>query len=183
MLSLRSDAVLVTDGEQRARGVLTSDALLAWVADGAGNAQQPVETLLAWRSRHELRRTPRSPMACWRWGPKTPTPWRSPRTAPPDGRVQALVTRRDLAPLFGENPATLLREIRGADGTEELRALNQRARAFVLEQLTSAASVEWLARFTHLVDAAILARVAGLAGVDERRRRGVLRARRAGPSR
>ena len=50
----------------------------------------------------------------------------------------------------------------------ELRALNQRARAFALEQLTSAASVEWLARFTHLVDAAILARVAGLAGIDER---------------
>jgi len=84
------------------------------------------------------------------------------------GRVHALVTRHDLAPLFGENPATLLREVRGAAGTGELRGLNQRARAFVLEQLTSAASAEWLARFTHVVDAAILSRVAQIVGVDRR---------------
>jgi hypothetical protein len=67
------------------------------------------------------------------------------------GHVHALVTRHDLAPLFGANPATLLREVRGASSTGELCALNHRARAFVLEQLTSAASADWLARFTHVV--------------------------------
>ena len=46
--------------------------------------------------------------------------------------------------------------------------MNQRARAFVLEQLTSAASADWLARFTHVVDAAILTRVAGIVGIDRR---------------
>ena len=78
-----------------------------------------------------------------------------------------MVTRRDLAPLFGENPATLLRDARGAASTDELRGLNQRARAFVLDQLTSATSVDWLARFAHMVDAAILSRVAGIVGMDK----------------
>ena len=36
----------MTSSDQRARGVLTADAVLAWVADGAGTAEQPVETLL-----------------------------------------------------------------------------------------------------------------------------------------
>jgi CBS domain-containing protein len=84
------------------------------------------------------------------------------------GRVYALISRNDLAPLFGENPATLLREVRAASTTEQLRALNQRARAFVLDQLTSAGAADWLPRLTNLVDAAILARVAGLVGIDRR---------------
>lgn len=57
--------------------------------------------------------------------------------------------------------------MRGASSTGELRALNQRARAFVLQQLTSAASADWLARFAYVVDAAILIRVAGLVGIDQ----------------
>jgi CBS domain-containing protein len=167
MLSLRADSLLVTDGDHRGRGLLTSDAVLAWVARGAGNAQQPVETLL-------------------RGVPATVAPDASvadgvlamgaadadavaiTEDGTAGGRVHALVSRDDLAPLFGENPATLLRGIRGASTTAELRALNQRARAFVLDQLTSAASTDWLARFTHVVDAAILGRVAALAGIDGR---------------
>jgi CBS domain-containing protein len=167
MLSLRADSLLVTDGDHRGRGLLTSDAVLAWVARGAGNAQQPVETLL-------------------RGVPATVAPDASvadgvlamgaadadavaiTEDGTAGGRVHALVSGDDLAPLFGENPATLLRGIRGASTTAELRALNQRARAFVLDQLTSAASTDWLARFTHVVDAAILARVAALTGIDGR---------------
>jgi CBS domain-containing protein len=167
MLSLRSDSVLVTDSEQRARGVLTSDALLAWVAGGAGDVQQPVGTLLRGAP---ATLAPDASVAegVLAMGAEEANAVAITEDGTLGGRVQALVTRHDLAPLFGENPATLLSEIRGAHGPEELRALNQRARAFVLEQLTSAASAEWLARFTHVVDAAILARVAGLAGIDER---------------
>ena len=167
MLSLRADSILVTNGDQRARGVLTSDAVLAWVAEGAGNVQQPVETLL--RGTHATV----APDASVADGVLAMGAENADAVAITDdgtagGRVHALVTRHDLAPLFGENPATLLREVRGASSTGELRALNQRARAFVLEQLTSAASADWLARFTHVVDAAILTRVAGLTGIDRR---------------
>ena len=167
MLSLRADSVLVTGRDHRARGVLASEAVLAWVAGGAGDARQPVETI--------LRGTPATvaPTASVADGVLAMGAGDADAVAitedgTADGRVHALVSRNDLAPLFGENPATLLREIRGASATQELRALNQRARAFVLDQLTSAASVDWLARFTHVADAAILARVGGLLGVDER---------------
>ena len=84
------------------------------------------------------------------------------------GRVQALVTRRDLAPLFGHNPTGLVREIRAASKTEELGGLNQRTRAFVLEHLAGPSSVDWLARFCHIVDAAMLTRVVELVGADRR---------------
>ena len=47
-----------------------------------------------------------------------------------------------------------------------MRELNQRARALTLEYLTGAAAVEWLARLTHLIDAAIVRRILALIGVD-----------------
>jgi CBS domain-containing protein len=165
MLSLRADSVLVTE-DNRARGVLTSDAVLAWVAAGAGNARQPVETL--------LRGLPASvaPDASvadgvLAMGAQDADAVAITEDGTAGGRVHALISRNDLAPLFGENPATLLREIRGASTTGELRALNQRARAFVLDRLMSAASADWLARFTHIADAAILGRVAGIVGVNQ----------------
>ena len=37
----------------------------------------------------------------------------------------------------------------------------------MLDQLTSATSVDWLARLAHMVDAAILSRVAGIVGMDK----------------
>jgi CBS domain-containing protein len=167
MLSLRADSILVADGDQRARGVLTSDAVLAWVASGAGDAQLPVETLLRGMP---ATLGPDASVAdgVLTMGAEDADAVTITEDGTAGGRVHALVSRSDLAPLFGENPATLLREICGASDTEELRALNQRARAFVLEQLTSAASADWLARFTHVVDAAILRRVAGLVDIDPR---------------
>ena len=85
----------------------------------------------------------------------------------PHGRLQAIVTPADLALLFGEQPANLLRDIRLARGLPELRELNRRARALTLEYLTGAPAVEWLARLTHLIDAAIVTRILTLKGVDQ----------------
>jgi CBS domain-containing protein len=82
-----------------------------------------------------------------------------------DARLHAIVTAANLAPVFGDQPVWLLREIRSAADVRELGALNHRARAFVLQHLASARSVDWLAGLTQLVDTAILRRV--LALVDE----------------
>jgi CBS domain-containing protein len=81
-----------------------------------------------------------------------------------EGRLQAVVTPADLATLFGEQPATLLRDIRVASRMHELRELNQRARALTLEYLSGAAAVEWLARLARLIDAAIVTRILALKG-------------------
>ena len=59
----------------------------------------------------------------------------------------------------------------------QLRDLNLRARAFVLRSLTGAASVDWLARFTRLVDAAIVGRLISLTAWRGRRAAGVSAAR------
>jgi len=53
--------------------------------------------------------------------------------------------------------------VRRASSTSELRALNHRARALALEYLTSAHAVDWLRRFTTLIDEAIVTRVIALA--------------------
>jgi CBS domain-containing protein len=85
------------------------------------------------------------------------------------GRPQAVVTPRDLAPLFGEQPANLLRQIRCAGSIDELRTLNQRARALTLQYLTTAAAVDWLGSLTHAIDVAIVGRILALNGVAQPR--------------
>ncbi len=64
------------------------------------------------------------------------------------GRLHALVTSADIGRGFGDQPIAILRGIRLATTTAELRELNHRARALALQYLTSAASVDWLARFS-----------------------------------
>ena len=83
-----------------------------------------------------------------------------------NSRLQALVTTRDLAPLFGEHPVGLLSEIGSASSTAELREINKRTRAFALAHLNEASSIDWLSRLVHLVDRAIFARIVTLTGAD-----------------
>ena len=166
ILSTRSDALAIVNSERQACGIVTVDALLHWVANGGGDVHQPIERLLA--------------------GPPVAV---SPDASVADavlameavgagglaittdgeasGRLLALVTASDLGRLFGEQPAALVRGIRSATSTAELRDLNRRARAFTLDYLTDAASVEWLAKMAHLVDVAIVKRILELAGPDD----------------
>ena len=165
-LETQSPAMAVVDGGGRARGVMTAETILAWVAAGAGNAQQQaIETLL------DAPPTMVAPDASVTDGVIAMGGADVPALAmttdgTPEGRLQAIVTPADLALLFGEQPATLLRDIRLASRLHELRELNQRARALTLEYLTGAAAVEWLARLTHLIDAAIVRRILTLTGVE-----------------
>ena len=159
LLAAGSRAVAVVGADQRLHGVLTADRLIRWIADGGGDARgAAVETLMS--------------------GP--------PAVVPSDATVsdgvlamiasepgvlvmtadgtagsnlQAVITASDLSPLFGDHPALLLREVRQAVNVDELRDINQRARALTLDYLSSASAVEWLAQFTYLVDAAIVTRL------------------------
>jgi CBS domain-containing protein len=165
-LDSQSQAMAVVDEIGRARGMLTAEAVLSWVASGGGDARhQSIETLL------ENPPTVVAPDALVTDGVIAMSGAAVPALAmttdgTPDGRLQAIVTASDLAVAFGEQPATLLRDIRLAGHLRELRELNQRARALTLEYLTGAPAVEWLARLTHLIDAAIVRRVLALIGLD-----------------
>ena len=79
------------------------------------------------------------------------------------------MTPRDLEPAFGDQPVAILREIPRATNLEALRDLNRRARAFTLQHLTSAAAVDWLARFTMQTDVSIVGRIIALLAVRPRR--------------
>ena len=163
LLASGSKALAVLDEHHRARAVLTADDFLRWVANGGGDVQTPVERLV------------RSPPATI--GPQTSVAdgvlamaaagvdaLAITADGTPAGSVQALVTQGDLGPLFGDDPTSLLREIRLAGTLHELQVINQRTRAFILEFLASAVSVEWLASYAHQIDVAILTRIGALVG-------------------
>jgi CBS domain-containing protein len=156
------DAMAVLE-QGRLRGVVTSADLIAWLADGTGGLDQAVGDLLHGSL------TAISPAASIADGVLTMGAAGSGALAitadgEPDGELHALVTAADFAPVFGDQPVSILREIRCASGTPELRTLNHRARAFALHHLDSARSADWLARFTTLVDEAIVTRVLALEG-------------------
>jgi CBS domain-containing protein len=75
-------------------------------------------------------------------------------------RLHGLLSASSLTPSFGDQPAALYHDIAHAPNTAALRAVQQRAREFVLSQLSSPAAMDWLARLSCLADCRILARVA-----------------------
>jgi len=160
------DALAVLESDGRARGVITATDLLAWVADGDGARDQPVAQLL--RPTTDAI-APGASVAdgVLAMGATGATALVITADGKPDGALHALVTTADLASAFGDQPVSILRGIHHASSTSELRALNHRARAFALEYLESARSVDWLARFTTLVDSSIVARVITLADVPD----------------
>jgi CBS domain-containing protein len=157
------DAMAVAE-QGRLRGIVTSADLIAWLADGNGGLDQAVGNLLH-GSLIAI-----SPAATIADGVLTMGAAESGALAitadgNPDGELHALVTAADLAPVFGDQPVSIVREIRRASGTPELRALNHRARAFALQYLDSARSADWLARFTTLIDESIVTRILALEGL------------------
>ena len=159
------DALAVVE-QGRLRGVVTSADLIAWLADGNGGVDQAVGNLL----RGSL--IAMSPAASIADGVLTLAGVGAGALAitadgHPDGELHALITVADLAPVFGDQPASIVRDIRRASSTQELRALNHRARAFALKYLDSARSADWLARFMTLVDESIVTRVITLDGLPD----------------
>lgn len=165
IVSTSIDALAVVDAEKRVRGVVTIDSLLRWLAHGEGGVEQPVKEIVAGPPTIIAPDTSVADAVLAMEGSRVSALAITTNTAA-DGGLQALVTAADLGQLFGEQPSTILRGIRAAKTTAELRALNRRARAFTLKHLTDASAVEWLARLAHMVDTAIVTRVLALAGLE-----------------
>jgi CBS domain-containing protein len=162
-----ASAVALLDSDGSARALLTANSLLRWIADGAGDAAMPVASLSLQKTPLSLRPDSTVTDALLAMGAADARALAITADGTPGGRLHAVVSSRDLAAVFGDHPVFILRDIRRATTLDELRALNQRARGFALQQLTSPASVEWVARFLHLVDIAIVKRLIGLAGADD----------------
>jgi CBS domain-containing protein len=165
MRAAGADAIAVVDSSDNVRAVLTASWFLDWMADADGDVEQAIEGLLQ-TALPSLALNASVTDGVLTMGAANTPALALTEDGTPAGRLHAVVTARDLVAVFGDQPAPILQEIRRASSTEALRRLNHRARALALRHLTSAASVDWLARFTHLVDAAILGRVVALAGQE-----------------
>ena len=163
MLASGSEAIAVVDEDRRGDGVLTVDAVLAWVAGGAGPSDQPVAALV----QHG---TPMVGAAAsvtdglLAMGEAGSDVLAVTSDGLSSGRLHTLVTTRDVGRAFGDQPSSILREIRRAPSLEALQQLNHRARALTLRYLTSAGSVDWAARFASLIDVGIVKRTIALVG-------------------
>ena len=162
-----ADAVAVVDGDAKVLGLVTTDVLLSWVADGQelsgrtlGQMAMGVPAIVGPDSS-----IVDGALAMAEAGAVAMT-----TDGTPQGRLLTVVTARDVARGFGDHPAAILRDLRRAADLPGLRTLNQRARACALKHLTSAAATDWVARFLERVDAEMLARVLALtaprAGAD-----------------
>ncbi|HUR35632.1 MAG TPA: putative nucleotidyltransferase substrate binding domain-containing protein [Vicinamibacterales bacterium] len=158
-------AAVVVDASRRPLDVLTGDHFLRWVASGNTDGGQTVTELLrpgvATVATDALLADGVMAMATAGVDAVALTTGGSAAAA-----VHGVVTTRDVAPYFGDQPAWILGEIAVAAAPALLRGLNLRARAFVLRYLTGAPSVDWLSRFSAAVDAAIVSRLIRLTGAE-----------------
>jgi CBS domain-containing protein len=165
LLTTSSEAIAVVDDDQRVRAAATVNAVLAWVAAGAGDADQPM-TKLRLTVPPVVGSAASVADGVLAIGDAEADALAVTSDGSLNGQLQALVTSRDLARVFGDQPISILREIRLASSTRQLCDLNHRARAFALQHLTSAASLDWLARIVSLTDGSIVKRNIALAGAD-----------------
>jgi len=160
MVKASADSIVVLDSEERPLGVATMTSFLKWIAEG-GDCRQAIKVLV---EGPPVRISPEATVADavlafdgLEGGPLIIT---SDGTL--TGRFDAVVTPRNLDRVFGNRPLDLLQEIKRARGVQSLRELNQRARSFILEYLTSASASDWLCGFAMSVDTNIVKRLVAL---------------------
>jgi CBS domain-containing protein len=156
LLHSGAEALAVVDDGPGLLGVVTARVLLRWITEGAGDPEQPVSEAGVLFTPTA---GPSATVADGAWELISHEALALTEDGTPKSRLLTVMTPRDLLPALGDQPAAILDDISRAPDLPRLRALNQRARAFVLKYLTSPASVEWLQRFTARVDDAMLDRV------------------------
>jgi CBS domain-containing protein len=166
MLTTGTDAFAVLDPDQRVRAVITAKSFLKWIEAGGGDAREPVAKLFdaAPPAIIPAAHVSDGVLAMGEAGVDSLI---LTSDGSPTGRAHAIVTARDFSQVFGDEPVDILRQIERAPNAETLGDLNQRARALVLRYLSSAASFDWLAGFTSLVDSKIVSRVIAMTVPDE----------------
>lgn len=159
MLRASSEAIAIVNEQGHVAGVLTANDILKAVADSAFDPTASVEQLMdpAPALIPPDSTVSQAVLALGSTGVAAVT-----LTGAGNSPLQGLVTVSDLGPAFGDHPSAILLEIARAATTDALRLLQQRARTFALELLTSPSTVDWLAEFLHLADNAILKRVTEL---------------------
>lgn len=161
MLATGSEAVASVDHDRRLGATVSVRTVLAWVASGAGDANQPITALglsaapvigsaaLVTDGVLTLLQSGADGLAVTLDGSSS-------------SELQAFVTTGEIGRVFGDRPTSILREIRRASTPGQLRDLNHRARTLTHQYLTSPASIDWLAPVMFLTDVNIVKRIIAL---------------------
>ena len=131
--------------------LLTSADLIRWIAEGAREPEQPARNI----ARGALVTvTPQTLVSdcVLELGQARAAAAAVTSDGTPGAAVHSTVTVSLLAPAFGDHPVAILQEIATAANIETLRALHTRARAWLLESLSAPPALDWLARWSDLVN-------------------------------
>ena len=166
LLSANAEVLLVPDTEKGTSSLLTASSFVEWAANGGGNPDQPARSLLI--------KAPVTMLADATVveGVLATAAVNAPgltitSDGTPQGRVQSIVTARDLESIFGDRPLEILHDIRRATTVDALRKARERSRSFVLRYLTNGSASEWLSAYTAQVDQNILRRIVVMETPDD----------------
>ncbi|MGJ5819327.1 putative nucleotidyltransferase substrate binding domain-containing protein [Paludibaculum fermentans] len=148
--------------------ILTSADLLRWVAAGASNPRQPASNIA---NADPITVAPNTLVSdCVLAMAQSGTHAAAlTNDGSPGSTLERIITIPSLTQAFGDHPVAILREIVSAPTVESLRILNERARSWILDNLSAPSAAGWLASFSDFVNRGIIRRLLDLQGLDSSR--------------
>ena len=157
------EALALTNGDPVVALLTTAD-LLQWIAAGAVNPEQPAQSIASASYLAVALQT--SVSACiLAMAESSANAAAIAEDGSQHSTLHGIVTASLLTPAFGDHPLTILQQIASAPTVQALRALHERARSWMLENLTLAA-LDWLSAFADLINRRIVERLLQLSGND-----------------
>ena len=162
LITSGADAVALLEADGSLRGIVTPDTIVEWVGRGH-DVDEPAGRALA-----------------------SPSPAVSATASVADAALAmaehhddghhghpggtdeglAIVTHRHIGRVFGDDPVSIIRELRLAPNRKALRELSVRVRGLALRYLSDSTSVEWIQRLVSMADGEVVKRLLTLDGAD-----------------
>lgn len=156
-----AEVLALTNGDSVV-ALLTIADLLQWIAAGAVNPEQPAQSIA---SADHIAVAPQTSVSACILAMAESSAIAAALTQDGSRRsaLQGIVTASTLTPAFGDHPFTIVQQITSAPTIRALHSLHERARAWMLENLTLAA-LDWLSSFADLINRRIVVRLLQLSG-------------------
>ena len=160
MRSAGASAIAVVDAGGVLEGVVSESDVLGWIAGGGVELDGPVSAML--RSAPVLVEIDAKLSEV-----VVPMLDADAVGVRSGGRFAGLVTTAEMGVAFGDDPPSILRQIRFAADAAALLRLHRRGRTLILEHLVTASAVDWLTRFGYELNVAMLRRAIMISGAPQ----------------
>ena len=158
LLNANAEMLLIPDSDKGTSTLLTASSFVEWAANGGGDPDQPARTVFR-KAPLTMRADATVVEGVLATAAINAPGFTITSDGTPQGRVQSIVTARDLESIFGDRPLEILHDIRRATTVDALRKARERSRSFVLRYLTNGSASEWLSAYTAQVDQNIVRRI------------------------